>query len=156
MERRFRTTGQSSPRGGFTIIELLIVMSLIGILSAMALPKLSEAVEKARVANAIGGIKALEAEINEFELIMNRLPANLAEINRSATLDPWGNPFGYNIYTGPGGARKDQFNVPINDDYDLWSMGADGRTNQALVSAPARDDVVRGNNGGFVGLASDY
>lgn len=131
-------------------------MAVIAILSSMATPKLTAALEQARVARAIGDIKAIELDINTFELTNNRFPTNLAEVSRSTLLDPWGNPYGYNIYTGPGGARKDQFNVPINDDFDLWSMGVNGVTNQALVSAAARDDIVRGNNGGFIGLASNY
>ncbi|NNF25899.1 MAG: prepilin-type cleavage/methylation domain-containing protein [Gemmatimonadetes bacterium] len=130
--------------------------SILGILASLALPKLREATESARVAAAISDIKILGNEISAFHARFNRYPADLAEVDRGGMLDPWGNPYGYAEYTNPGGARKDQFNVPINDDFDLWSMGADGRTNQALVSPMARDDVVRGNNGGFVGLASDY
>lgn len=144
------------PKAGFTVVELLIVMSILGLLAALALPKLSEVREEAQFARAIGDIKALDAEINAFEATHHRYPAGLAEIGRVTLEDPWGGPYGYKVYTGPGGARKDQFNIPINDDFDLWSTGPDGLTNQSLVGPAARDDVVRGNNGGFVGRASDY
>ncbi|MGI9626898.1 MAG: type II secretion system protein GspG [Longimicrobiales bacterium] len=139
-------------RHGFTLIELVVVMTTIAILSTMAVPKLSGALEQARVAGAIGDIKAIEREIDEFELIMNRMPSSLAEVNRSAMRDPWGQAYGY----ARPGTRTDQFGVVINTDYDLYSIGSDGGTNASLTSATARDDVVRGNNGGFVGLASDY
>ena len=156
MERNTPVLAPIKNRRGFTLVELLIVVSVIAILATMALPKVTEALEMGRVAGAIGDIKALDVEINSFEATFHRYPANLAEINRSTMLDPWGNPYGYSIYTGVGGARKDRFNVPINDDFDLWSMGRNGVTNQALVTPAARDDVVRANNGGFVGPAADY
>lgn len=157
-ERRApRLTGPApGRRAGFTLIELLVVMSVLGILASMALPKLRDAVDSARVASAITDIRTLGNEIAAFHATFNRYPTDLAEVNRAGMLDPWGNPYGYKEYTGVGGARKDQFNVPINDDFDLWSMGPDGRTNAALVSQHARDDVVRGNNGGFIGRATDF
>lgn len=143
-------------RRGFTLIEIMIVATVLGILASLAMPKLREASEMARVAAAISDIKTLGNEIAGFHATFNRYPVDLSEINRGGLLDPWGNPYGFSEYTNPGGARKDQFNVPINDDFDLWSMGADGQTNQSLMSPMAQDDIVRGNNGGFVGLASDY
>ena len=146
----------STTRGGFTLVELLIVTTILGILASMALPKLREASESARVAAAISDIRILGNEIAGFHATFNRYPVDLAEVNRSGMVDPWGRPYGYKEFTGNGGARKDQFNVPINDDFDLWSVGADGQTNQSLMSPLARDDIVRGNNGGFVGLAADY
>ncbi|MDH3224100.1 MAG: prepilin-type N-terminal cleavage/methylation domain-containing protein [Gemmatimonadota bacterium] len=141
---------------GFTLVELLIVVSVLGLLASLALPKLREAAHLARVTAAISDIRSLSGEIAGFHATFNRYPANLGEINRAGLEDPWGRPYGYKEFTSPGSARKDQFNVPINDDFDLWSMGPDGRTNQSLVSPMARDDIVRGNNGGFIGVASDY
>ena len=60
------------------------------------------------------------------------------------------------IGKGKGGFRKDRFLVPINTDFDLYSMGADGASVGPLTSAVSRDDIVRANDGGFVGLASDF
>jgi len=64
---------------------------------------------------------------------------------------------------GPGGggggaaqARKDRFLVPINTDFDLYSMGKDGESVPALTAAKSRDDVVRAANGAFIGLASKF
>ncbi len=52
--------------------------------------------------------------------------------------------------------RKDRFLHPINSDYDLYSMGKDGRTTEALTAKMSHDDIIRANDGGFVGLASQF
>jgi general secretion pathway protein G len=46
--------------------------------------------------------------------------------------------------------------VPINSDYDLYSVGKDGVSSGPLTAGPSRDDVIRANDGGFFGLARDY
>ena len=53
-------------------------------------------------------------------------------------------------------ARKDRFLVPINSDFDLYSMGADGASVPALTAKASRDDIVRAADGAFVGLASQF
>ena len=73
-------------------------------------------------------------------------------------LDPWGLPYEYlNLDGVPiGMMRKDQALVPINSDYDLYSKGPDGASIMPLTAPMSRDDVVRANNGAFIGIASDY
>jgi general secretion pathway protein G len=55
-----------------------------------------------------------------------------------------------------GQERKDKNLVPINSDFDLYSMGVDGKTTAPLTAKDSQDDVVRANNGGYYGLASNY
>jgi hypothetical protein len=55
-----------------------------------------------------------------------------------------------------GHARKDHSLVPINTDFDLYSMGPDGRSSPPLTAQHSRDDIVRANNGAFIGIASEY
>jgi general secretion pathway protein G len=55
-----------------------------------------------------------------------------------------------------GIARKDRFLVPINSTYDLYSVGADGKSTGPLTASISHDDVIRANDGGYVGLASGY
>jgi general secretion pathway protein G len=52
--------------------------------------------------------------------------------------------------------RKDRFLHPINSDYDLYSMGKDGKTVESLTAKMSHDDVIRGNDGQFVGLAAEF
>ena len=153
---------------GFTMIELLIVMAIIGTILAIALPMLQGALDKARIARAIGDIGTLQTDIASFEAAGEGLPETLADIGRSTLTDPWGNPYRYlnfHIEEGGGGkgkaklpvgARKDRFLVPINSTYDLYSVGKDGETVEALTAKVSKDDVVRANDGAFIGLAVKY
>jgi general secretion pathway protein G len=45
---------------------------------------------------------------------------------------------------------------PLNTDYDLFSLGPDGLTSVSLGTNVGLDDVIRANNGGFFGPASEY
>ena len=57
---------------------------------------------------------------------------------------------------GGGKARKDHFLHPINTDFDLYSMGPDGKSTAPLTAKISQDDIIRANDGGFVGLAAHY
>jgi general secretion pathway protein G len=46
--------------------------------------------------------------------------------------------------------------VPINTDFDLYSVGPDGNTQPPLTAPVSRDDIVRANDGRFIGKAEDY
>lgn len=52
--------------------------------------------------------------------------------------------------------RRDRYLFPLNTDYDLFSLGPNGRTSVSLGESLAQDDVIRANNGGFFGSASEY
>ena len=54
------------------------------------------------------------------------------------------------------GARWKKNDFPITTDFDLYSMGPDGQTQQNLQSAKSKDDIVRADEGAFVGKASTY
>ncbi len=152
---------------GFTMIEMLIVMAIIGTLLAIALPMFQTALDKARITRAIGDISTLQTDIASFEAGGKGLPETLADIGRSTLMDPWGNPYQYlnfHVEEGgggqgggpPKGARKDRFLVPINSTYDLYSVGKDGESVPPLTAKASRDDIVRANDGGFIGLAVKY
>ena len=46
--------------------------------------------------------------------------------------------------------------MPINSDFDLYSMGPDGESSPPLTAKSSRDDIVRANNGNFIGTAQGY
>ncbi len=52
--------------------------------------------------------------------------------------------------------RKDRFLVPINTDFDLYSMGRDGKSTPPLTAAASRDDIIRANGGAYIGPAKGY
>lgn len=152
--RRSPTAG----RAGFTLIELAVVITILGVVTAIAMPSLQGARDQARVAAAISEIASIQQTITEFQIVNDRVPTSLSEVGLAGTLDPWGNPYAYLDHTGAsnGQKRKDRFLVPVNSDYDLYSLGPDGQSVPAFTAQPSRDDIVRANNGGFVGVADDF
>jgi general secretion pathway protein G len=145
-------------RWGFTIIELLIVIAILGILSALATLLFSGYREKVQFARAIAEIHTIQDEIISFQIDQARLPLDLAEVNWDTHLDPWGHPYQYtNIAVVPKGQwRKDKFLVPINSSFDLWSMGPDGKSVPPLTAKDSQDDIIRANDGSYIGRASLY
>ena len=145
-------------RRAFTLVEILAAMTIIGLLVGLAVPKLDEAVNQAKVARAIGDLRAMAIELSSA----GSLPATLSGIGRAGRLDPWGRVYVYYPFpprrgnAPPDGARKDRFLVPINSAYDLYSVGKDGGSAAPLTAKTSHDDVIVANDGGFVGLAKRY
>lgn len=121
-------------RKGFTLIELMLVVIIIGVLIAMVVPRFAGRSEQARQGAARADIEAnIAVALDLFELDNGRYPtteeglqALIAQPSgldnwrgpyvkkRKIPTDPWGNPY---IYTSPG---------THSPDYDLASYGADG------------------------------
>lgn len=142
---------------GFTLIELMVVIAIIATLAGLAIPVYSNQIEKAKVFKAISDIKILQTEIDAYK-IDEALPASLDEIGRTSIRDPWGNPYQYANHDliSPGQRRKFHGTVPLNYDYDLFSMGKDGDYRPPLTAKQSRDDIIRADDGGYIGLASEY
>jgi general secretion pathway protein G len=144
---------------GFTLIELMVAVAIMSTLSAIAIPAYSRYKEKAKIARAIAEIRILNQEITAFVTDGGPLPKTLNDIGRVGLFDPWGNPYQYlNYATAKGGGkiRKDRSLHPLNSDYDLYSMGKDGKSSPAITSNTSQDDIIRANDGQFIGLASNY
>jgi general secretion pathway protein G len=160
-------------RPGFTIIEMLLVVAILGTLATLATPYLQAAVDQARNTRAIGELRKIVVEIQLYQMNnMGQSPNSLADIGMDGMKDPWGRPYVYLKFpTGgggggragggggggaPAGARKDRFLVPINSAFDLYSMGKDGSSTAPLTASNSQDDIVVANDGGFVGVAADF
>ena len=257
----FRTTRRSRSclrhAGGFSLIELMLAVSIMGVLAALAVPNYMDFIEKARVARAISEMHGLAKDIKGFALAVGTYPSSLADVGLSTRLDPWGTPYQYyrincgttdditslaklkllrqknNSRTVPagysfsadsqwlvslaihngqsqgylhltaaggngggggnaggsgggtsagnsgstggggsngggnaggggppcggvGGARKDRFLVPINSDFDMYSMGKNLDSVASLNPPKSQDDVIRASDGGFYGLARNF
>ena len=148
-------------RVAFTLIELLIVLAIIATLMGVGMPMYQNQLERARVMVAISDIRTMKERIKDYLFEEMRLPDTLLEVPGAKRLDPWGNPYEYlNIEAGgPGIAskwRQDRFLKPINSDYDLYSKGRDGDSAPKLKKKESWDDILRANDGEFVGLASKF
>lgn len=141
-------------------MEILIVMAIIATLAAIAVPVGSKYIDRARITRAIAEIRMLEREITVYSIKNDAYPNVLDDIGQSGLLDPWGNPYEYlNIVDANpprGKMRKDRFHVPVNSDYDLFSRGKDGQTRKPFQNPKSRDDIVRANDGEYVGLAEYF
>lgn len=134
-------------------------MAIAAVLLAIAVPAYKNYREQARIAQAKTDIAAMSAIVAAFQQDARAYPDTLADAGLGNMLDPWGNPYGYlnlSDKKGHGQARKDHSLVPINTDFDLYSMGPDGRSAPPLTAQHSRDDIVRANNGAFIGVAADY
>ena len=119
---------------GFTLIEIMVVVVILGILAAVVVPKLLNRPDEARITKATTDIKGIEQALGLFKLdsgfypatdqglaalvskpTTGRIPAKYTEggyLKRVPT-DPWGTPY---VYLSPG----------THGDFDIISLGADG------------------------------
>ena len=141
---------------GFTLVELIVVCTIIGVLATMAIPVFSQLKTKANNAKAVAEIRNMEKDIFAYLTDKGNLPPDLDAVNLGSQLDPWGRPYVYVL----GGGYLDWDGVnPINEDFDLYSEGPDKASLHDLSAADPNtslDDIIRGAEGGEVALASDY
>jgi general secretion pathway protein G len=143
----------------FSLLETLIVCALLSTLASLAAGIYVNALKAARITRAIGDLHALDVDIRAFHLRNNRYPTTLVEARPLVPNDPWGRPYVYtnlSVKGGKGKARKDGKLNPINSDFDLYSVGEDGRTMTPLRAPMSKDDVIRARDGAFLGLAADF
>ena len=121
---------------GFTLIELMVVIVILGILAAVIAPRIVGRTDEAKVTEAKVQIKNLETALKLYKLDNGVYPSTEQGLDalvekptvgvlpkkwrdggylekRRVPLDPWGNPY---VYVSPG----------LHGDYDILSLGADG------------------------------
>ena len=141
--RKFGEGNRVSRARGFTLIEIMVVVIIIGLLAAVIVPQVVDKVDQAKVTRAKSDIQALEAALTMFRLDNSRYPTTDQGLSALVTQptdpairhwrpggyvprlskDPWGNDY---QYTSPGTHSKD---------YDLYSLGADGQQGGEGVDA---------------------
>jgi general secretion pathway protein G len=152
---------------GYSLVELLIVVAIFITIAAIAIPSYSGMIDRAHEVAAMGDIKQMQFEIECYFISAGIYPESLATVKLDDRLDPWGRPYQYFRIAGAAagkgkgkgksdGARKDKNLHPLNSDYDLYSKGHDGDSSLPLTAKQSRDDIIRANNGGFIGVASNY
>ena len=117
---------------GFTLLELLVVIVIIGLLAGLVAPRYFDQIGKSNTKVAKAQIDSLEKALDQYRLDVGRYPtteAGLASLytkpqnvekwegpslKKPVPLDPWGNPY---LYKSPGD----------HGDYDLFSYGSDGK-----------------------------
>ena len=126
------TRVRSATGGGFTLLELLVVVVIIGLLAGFVAPRYFGQVGKSEVNVAKAQIDALEKALDQYRLDIGSYPSNelglkaLVErpasepkwagpyLRKAVPLDPWGKPY---VYQVPG----------EKGDFDLVSYGKDGQ-----------------------------
>jgi general secretion pathway protein G len=142
---------------GVTLLELMVVAAVVVMLSVFAVPAFKSYVDRSRNSRAIGDIGSISLQLYRWQLNTRSFPVTLADAGIVAT-DPWGQPYSYTRVEGTpqNQLRKDHNLHPINTDFDLYSVGPDGDSQKPLTAGPSRDDVIRANNGGYIGVAANY
>ncbi len=122
---------RSSVAGGFTLIELMVVVVILGLLATIVMPKVLSKPEQARRTKAMVDIRSMQSALGMFKADTGRFPTTSEGLQALVTnpglkgydidaylervpTDPWGNRY---IYISPGINSKD---------YDLESYGKDG------------------------------
>ena len=123
-------------QAGFTLLELMVVIVILGVLASMVVPNLMGNKEKADAQKATSDIVALEGSLDMYKLDNHRYPTTEQGLQALVTKpdiapipknyrddgyirrlpeDPWGNPYQYRRRSAHGGQ------------FDIWSFGADGQ-----------------------------
>ena len=117
---RARPFRRPSPARGFTLIEVLVVIVILGILAAIIVPNIMDKPGEARITKARSDIRAIESALNIYRLDHHRYPTTdegLAALTGKylprLPVDPWDRPY---LYLSPG----------VHGDIDIYTLGRDG------------------------------
>lgn len=106
-------------RSGFTLIEIILVVVIIGILAGIAVPRMGGQSEKAMVGKAQATISALSMAVQQYEMINGAYPTSLDGLldeskggpfmeKKAIPTDPWGQPY---TFAAPGAHNTHTFDL---------------------------------------------
>jgi general secretion pathway protein G len=118
----------NSKQGGFTLVEMIVVIAIIGVLATVIVVRYSGQTDQAKVAAAKSQLSQIESAIISFQSQNGRLPQSLSELverpsnapnwpdggylkTRGVPKDPWGHEYGYRL---------------VGRRFEITCMGADG------------------------------
>lgn len=128
---------------GFTLIEILVVVVIIGILAAVVVPRFMDEPDRARVTKAQQDIQAIVTALNLYRLDNHVYPST--EQGLEALVDkPTGRPEAPNWKSGgyldsmpvdPWGRTYRYLNPGVHSEVDVWTNGADGNPGGEGINA---------------------
>ena len=149
------------PPRGLTVVELMFAVAIVAILTSIAIPSYQAVFYKNQIAQATTDIRALAVKIDLYYTDNGQYPLDLTYVGctNGTCIDPWGYQYQYidhALLHGNGHVRRDRSLNPLNNDYDLYSIGRDGLTAFPITQSVSQDDVIRAGNGSYFGLASAF
>lgn len=126
MQKRFLI----SNAGGFTLVELLVVMVIIGLLATLVAPGLFKQFGKGQHEAAKAQVASIEQGLDKFRLDTGRYPNTQEGLNALVTnpgIEKWDGPYVKNSILLDPWKRPYQYQSPgTRGEYDLFSYGRDG------------------------------
>ena len=125
------STPRRRAKGGFTLIELVVVIVILAVLAAVIVPNFMHRTEDAKIANTVATIKTLDGAIDMYSVDTGSLPNDLDALIKDPQIKGWNGPYLKNQSTVP----MDQWGHPYTykqpgengHSYDIISAGPDGK-----------------------------
>jgi general secretion pathway protein G len=116
-------------QGGFTLVELLLVLVILALIAGLVLPGIIGKAEGAKVRAASSQISRLSMSVETFYLDTGTTPDSLDELVREpGGVTGWNGPYVKNSLLKDPWGKEFQFKSPgEHGDFDIYSYGADGQ-----------------------------